>query len=106
MYVHRHTLLNLWIINTKVRVQIKQEEERLVSLSALSHFNRKNTANGNKTKRRHLSPEIMHDSSCKQAFLVVFLIGLLLLNSAVTTAMLFFQIQLFFSNNLQYLQII
>lgn len=57
--------------------------------------NRKNTANGNKTKRRYLSPEIMHDSSCKQGFLSVFLIGLLLL-SAVTIAMLFFPIQLFF----------
>lgn len=40
MYVHRHTLLNMWIFNLKVEVHIKQEEKMAVSLSALSHFNR------------------------------------------------------------------
>lgn len=38
----------------------------------------------------------MHESSCKHAFLVVFLIGLLLFNGAGTIAMLFLRIQRFF----------
>lgn len=38
----------------------------------------------------------MHDRSCKHAFLVVFLIGLLLFNCTVTIAMLFLRIQFFF----------
>lgn len=98
MYVHRHTLLNMWIIKLKARVHIKQEEKRVVYQHYLTSTeqNRKNTANGNKIKRRHLSPQMMHESSCKRAFLVVFLIGLLLFNGARTIAMLFLRIQLFF----------